>query len=121
MIDESELADQFSKQLIDCNEEKDFKKLELFSGDFHAKYFLKSGLSEGLSAWLKTARRVIFQSNEPHLLFQILNFLPVILEQEYSLPFKIRRKKQFNELFNEAKTILRQIYFLQNSLENLIL
>ena len=112
VIDESELADQFSKQLIDCNEEKDFKKLGVILWRFfHAKYFLKSGLSEGLSAWLKTARRVIFQSNEPHLLFQILNFLPVILEQEYSLPFKIRRKKQFNELFNEAKTILRQIYF----------
>ena len=25
VIDESELVDQFSKQLIDCNEEKDFK------------------------------------------------------------------------------------------------
>ena len=41
VIDESELVDQFSKQLIDCNEEKDFKKLGVILWRFfHAKYFL---------------------------------------------------------------------------------
>ena len=52
---------------------------------------------------LKTARRVIFQSSEPDLLVNI-SFLPIILEQEYSLPFKIRRKQQFSELLEKQRT-----------------
>ena len=112
MLDELELAKEFSKQLTNCSEEKDFKKLGIILWRFfHISYFAKSGLSVALLAWLKTARRVIFQSSEPDLLFKILSFHPVILEQEYSLPFKIRRKQQFGELFEEAKNLLRQIHF----------
>lgn len=112
LCSESDLPALLKKHLDACNEEKDYEELgELIWNLFQYHYFSSDSFSEVLPSWLKLVRRITFQCTVPKLLFHILAFLPTVLEQTYSFPFKYQRKKKWQLLFDEAIAMTRQVQF----------
>jgi len=105
-----ELKSKFDQILSGLSEEQEYKDFgEVLWRFFQEEYFHGESLSGRLEIWLEAVRHVSFQTVDKDLLFQILGFLPAILEQEYSMPFRSRKKDHFKPLFEHARELLLQL------------
>lgn len=112
LCSETDLPSLLDKHLSACTEEKDYEELgELIWNLFQHHYFRSDNFVVVLPSWLKVVRRITFQCKVPSLLFNILAFLPTVLEQTYSFPFKYQRQNKWQLLFDEAIKMTRQIQF----------
>jgi hypothetical protein len=118
---ESELENKIETYLKTCKKEEDFDKLGVYLWKYlQFNYFEKAPLKQSLKPWLKGARSVIFQTSSHDLLYRMLGFFPVVLENQFSvLTFRISDLTFVREIRNWLVELLDTLQLDSNHAERM--